>query len=176
MAVLNVTLRIVGLYFNEPVKVNSTASSVPTVRDVIDAYIKANPNLAKRGGLEYQRFPIMGNPDDFATTFTYHYPGEYNYDGNNELLLQPDGPDGPTLGNQFRTAGIYRLSEDLEDNFPDKKVGLVWQYYVLNAAGILRSRTPDSRGFKSFGTFAVANGDTIIWRLVAVVREPNFLT
>lgn len=179
MALINVKLRIVGLYFNATVRIDDTTPNL-TVRSVLDEYIRLNPNLALPGGLEYSRFPI-GNTD-FVTRFTYHYPGEYDYNGNNVLVLQPVGVDGPTLGNQERPAGIYTLAEEFEDQLADNKIGLVWQYYVVAptaAGGLVKSRTPANRGFQGFGVppvgYTIAEGDTIIWRLVAIAREPNFL-
>jgi hypothetical protein len=183
MALINVNLRIVGLYFNEMVIVDDNDVTKPiTVRDVLDAYIKANPTLAKPGGLEYNRFPIGGR--DFVTAFTYHFPGTFNFDGNDTVIIPPDGP---SLGDQTRPAGIYTMAEALEDRFTDKSVGLVWQYYVVASDGTLKSKTPESRGFNGFderlpiplaGTNPppfLANNDTIIWRLVAIARKPNFL-
>ncbi len=169
---INVKLRIVGLYFNETVQVDETKD--PTVRDVLDAYIQKHPNIAVPGGLEYSRFPIEDR--DFATTFTYHYPGVFNFDGDGALVL-PD--DGLSLGKKTRLAGIYTLSESLEDRLTDRSVGLVWQFYVVSAAGDVKSKTPKTRGFTAFGErpagFTLAEGDTIIWRLVGIVREPNFV-
>ena len=130
MALINVTLRIVGLYFNETVSVDDATN--PTVRDVLDAYIDRNRSLAVAGGLEYSRFPIDGN--DFATTFTYHFPGLYNFDPDG-VLTPPI--DGTSLGKQTRPAGIYTLSENLEDQLDDKRVGLVWQYYVTDRKSVV---------------------------------------
>jgi len=124
MPPINVKLRIVGLYFNETVEVTSSATL--SVRDVMDKYIKNNPNLAVVGGLEYERYPI--GTSDFVKTISYHYAGKFDYDGDGTLVLIPDGPDGPTLGKNERPAGIYTLSEDLEDEFPTKGVGLFWQF------------------------------------------------
>lgn len=172
MALINVRVRIVGLYFNQPVSIEDNPNL--TVRDVLDEYIRLNPNLAVPGGLEYTRFPI--GTTDSVTTLTYHYGGVYNFDGNNVLT---DPPDGPSLGNIDRPAGLYTLSERFEDDFTTLGVGLVWQYYVVSALGLVKSRTPASRGFQGFGQtppmYNLANGDTIIWRLVAIARTPNFL-
>jgi hypothetical protein len=176
---IKVNLRIVGLYFNESVEVDETTN--PTVRDVMDEYIKNNREIAKPGGLEYGRFPINGR--DFVTTLTYHFPGLYNFEPDGVLTVPKDGT---SLGGLTRAAGIYTLSESLEDQFSDTKVGLVWQYYVVSETGEVKSKTPESRGFNGFGEQLpplVAGGppqplaaqDTIIWRLVAIARRPNFL-
>jgi hypothetical protein len=171
MAFINVKLRIVGLYFNKMVRINDVPNL--TVRDVLDEYIRLNPNLAVPDGLEYSRYPV--GPTDSVKTFTHHFSGSYDFNGNNVITTPPDGP---TLGNNSRPAGIYTLSEDLEDQFSDTKVGLVWQYYVVSPTGIVKSRTPSSRGFQLFGitppSYNLGDGDTIFWRLVAIARAPNF--
>jgi hypothetical protein len=174
MAIINVRLRIVGLYFNETIQINDNPNL--TVRDVMDEYIRLNPNLAVPGGLEYVRYPVGTN--DFVRAFSYHYDGSYNYNGD---ALDTTPPDGLTLGGVNRPSGIYTLSEDLEDDFRDTKVGLVWQYYVVgnNGNGTVKSRTPASRGFQSVGqtppSYNIQNKDAIIWRLVAIAREPNYV-
>lgn len=174
MAAIKVKLRIVGLYFNKTVKILD--SPTLTVRNVMDEYIRLNPNLALPGGLEYTRYPI--GSVDFVRAISFHHDGVYDFEGNNIRNLQPAGPDGTSLGDNNRLPGIYTLSEDLEDEFTSRGVGLVWQYYVVGSNGTVKSKTPASRGFKSFGAtpdYNIADGDTIIWRLVAIAREPNFL-
>ena len=188
MALINVKLRIVGLYFNETVRINDKLGL--TVRDVLDKYISEHPDLSVEGGLEYIRFPFPGSNKDFVKTFTYHYGGIYNFDANNRLEVAPPpslptsaAPDGPTLGKQDRPEGIYTLSEDFEEELASgatRSVGLVWQYYVTDINGKHKSKTPVSRGFQAFGeipaatNYDLANGDTITWRLVAICREPNY--
>lgn len=181
---LKITLRIVGLYFNKPVYFDDLTGV--TVRDVLDEYIRLNPDLSKPGGLEYSRFP-RNKPTgtDFLKTFTYHFEGDYDYNGDGIIVPQPGGPDGTSLGNKKRDEGIYTLSEDFEDNLADKTVGLIWQYYVVapetkDGRGVVKSRTPESRKFNAFGDntspgYTLEDGDTIIWRLIAIVRSPNFL-
>jgi hypothetical protein len=185
MALINVKLRIVGLYFNETVEIDDTEDF--TVRDVLDKYIAKHPNISVVGGLEYIRFPFPGNNSDFVKTFTYHYGGIYNFDANNKLEVAPPpsiptpaAPDGLTLGKQNRLPGIYTLSEDFEDELVSgatKPVGLVWQYYVTDSIGVSKSKTPVDRGFQAFGedaTYILQNDDIITWRLVAICRKPNY--
>ena len=168
---INVNLRIVGLYFNETVIINDKTNL--TVQEVVDEYIRLHPNLNVAGGLEYSLF--QSGSDSFVTSFTYNYDGIYNFDASSGAKVIP--PDGKTLGNITRPAGLYRLSEDLEDQFSDKSIGLVWQYYVTTKNGKPKSKTPVSRGFqpfgKNFGSYNLANGDIITWRLVAIARSPN---
>ena len=184
MALITVTLRIVGIYFNEPVIIDDAPGPL-TVKNVLDEYIRIHPDLSVAGGLEYIRFPFEKDGKDFIKTFNYNYPGIYNYDGNDTLVVATDpekptivAPDGHSLGKQPRTEGIYTLSEDFEDQFNSKKIGLVWQYYIISKDGINKSKTPVSRGFKPFGAtppiYLLEDGDVITWRLVGICREPNF--
>lgn len=171
MALINVTLRIVGLYFNETVTINDKTNL--TVQEVVDEYVKLHPNLNVAGGLEYSLF--QSGSDSFIKSFTYNYDGIYNFDASVGPKVIP--PDGKTLGNQTRTAGLCKLSEDFEDQFADKSLGLVWQYYVANKNGKPKSKTPVSRGFQPFGEnlggYNLAKNDIITWRLVGIVRGPN---
>lgn len=182
---MRVKLRIVGLYFNETVTIADRPGL--TVRDVLDKYVSEHPDISVVGGLEYIRFPFPRNNKDFVKTFNYHFGGIYNYDANNRLdvapppsLPTPAAPDGPSLGNQVRTAGIYTLSEDFEDELisgATRPVGLVWQYYITDIDQKSKSKTPINRGFQAFGeaaTYDLKDGDTITWRLVAICREPNY--
>jgi hypothetical protein len=174
---IKVRLRIVGLYFNTTVKINDNINL--TVRDVMDEYIRLNPNISVVGGLEYVRYPKTGGSDDFVRTLTYHFGGKYDFNGDGDTN---DAVDGKSLGNKTIAKGIYTLSEDLEDGIPGyqagNKVGLAWQYYVVGANGKVKSATPASRQFSSFGKvspdYDIEDGDTIIWRLVAIARKPNY--
>ncbi len=183
MVLINVRLRIVGLYFNETVSIEDRPDL--TVRDVMDEYIRLHPNLSVPGGLEYVRYPDVAIPlkaRDYVRTISYHFNSVYNFNADDSGAVPPDGN---SLGNRLRTAGIYTLSEDLEDNFPDiNKVGLAWQYYVVSKGGVVKSRTREERDFQAFGELEVPinkpkydfkDGDTIIWRLVAIAREPNYI-
>ena len=186
MAIINVNLRIVGLYFNETIKITDKPNL--TVRDVLDKYISEHSDLSVAGGLEYIRFPFEINGNDFVKTFNYNFGGTYNYEGDNTLVVAANpelptlaAPDGVSLGKQEREEGIYTLSEDFEDEFTSiatkAKVGLVWQYYVVSNTGVNKSKTPVNRGFKPFGgrpIYNLADGDTITWRLVAIARGPNY--
>ena len=159
MALISVKLRIVGLYFNETVRINDKPNL--TIRDVLDEYIGKHPDISVVGGLEYIRFPFSGNNNDFVKTFNYHFGGIYNYDANNRLdvaappiLPTTAAPDGISLGKRNRLAGIYTLSEDFEDEFissATRPVGLVWQYYVTDINQKSKSKTPVDRGFQAFG-------------------------
>ena len=59
----------------------------------------------------------------------------------------------------------------------NENVILAWQYYVEDSNGINKSKTQPSTGFTTFGatmnTYTIADGDIIIWRLVAINLKPN---
>lgn len=157
-----VTLRIVGLFFNE--EVNIALSPNLTVRNVVDEYIRLNPILANAGGLEYEL-----ETDTTVKSFTYNFNGKFNYKGINPVTGRTT-----SLGGKTRAAGIYTLSESLTREFTTANVFLTWQYYVVSRRGKVKSKTPVNRGFKPWGKvppdYTIADGDTIIWRLVAIVN------
>lgn len=171
---INIKLRIVGLYFNETIKIENSATLI--VKDIIDKYVKANPLIDTVGGLDYETFtPVGGDP--FISAFIYNFGGSYNFDADR---TSTGAVDGKSLGKIFRKAGIYKLAEDVEDSFNNtdtKNLGLVWQYYVSDKDERVKSKTPVSRGFNSFAVvptgWVFADGDTVTWRLVAILREPN---
>jgi hypothetical protein len=168
-----VKLRIVGLYFNEPVTITDRIGL--TVKDVMDEYIRLHDDINTPGGLKYHTY-ISSRGTENIGTIIYHFNGIYNFDGNNTLSTPPDGR---SLGDKDRLDGIYQLSENLEESLPDhSKTGLAWQYYVVSPGGKVKSKTGAARSFKSFGEapdYNIQPDDTIIWRLVAIAREPNFL-
>jgi hypothetical protein len=176
MGEINVRLRIVGLYFNETVTIEDKEEL--TVRDVLDKYISDHPDLSVPGGLEYVRYPIFSDRQDYVKAFNYHFNGSYNFDADG---VSDGRKDGRSLGKSERKAGVYSLSEDLEDEFTTSNVGLAWQYYVVSKGGSVKSKTPASREFQPFGNreaalrYRLADEDTIIWRLVVIAREPSIV-
>jgi hypothetical protein len=163
MAKITVKLRIVGLYFNEPVEITDRPGL--TVKDVMDEYIRLNPNLHVAGGLEYHVGKKYGNME----TIAYNFNGRYNFNG-----VQNPRTSGKTLKGEHRSPGIYRLSETL---LSTPQVELGWQYYVMSARGKNKSKTKSSGGFKNFNDpnpdYNIQNGDTIIWRLVAIAMATS---
>lgn len=84
-----------------------------------------------------------------------------------------------TLGGNTRPAGIYQLSEIA---IPSGVVA--WQYYVYrNGKSASQLRPSDGTGyspvkgdggtFTGFDQFELEDGDEVIWRQVAILREPN---
>ena len=89
-----------------------------------------------------------------------------------------------TLGNRARDAGTYQLTEIA---IPAGVVA--WQYYVYRggiaasqlvypppAGGTVTGFSPvrgNGQGFTGFDQFELQDGDEVIWRQVAILREPN---
>jgi hypothetical protein len=153
-----VTLRIVGLFFNE--KFDMTLSANTTVKNVVDAYIKQS-KLANGG---VSKLTYLPQKNKTVRSFTYHFDGTYNFDG----LGGPAGDTGRSLGDDILKAGIFKLAEMDYDVFK-----LAWQYYVVSPTGEVKSKTPSTRKFTKWGEtpdYHIADGDEIIWRLVAIYK------
>ena len=160
-----INLRIVGLYFNE--EVNIPLKKGLTVKDVVDKYIERNNDISIAGGLDYTP-PNPYTPGSSVESFTYNFNGSFNYDGLPGISLV----DGPTLGKNNRRAGTYTLSETL---LATEEAFLTWQYYVVSKGGKVKSKTSSLRKFTPWGDapdYKFKDGDSIIWRLVAVYDAP----
>jgi hypothetical protein len=157
---MQVTLRIVGLFFNKKVTLKDVTTN--TVKDVLDAYINAgNNDLTKLGGLAYQE--DNKSPDSTMKEISFHYEGKYDFNPNDSKPPQDKTLDGKKLDSGIRTLAELRVNEN---------VILGWQYYVIAKSGRNKSRTKQAEGFTPFGkktsTYKIAEDDTIVWRLVAI--------
>lgn len=154
---MKVQLRAVGIYFNRPIDFQNEN---PTVFTVLDEAQKQFP-LYTPGGFQ---FVSTTSTKPSVLSLAHNFPGKYDFDGNGSVS---DPVDGATLSGYNRTPGIYELKEQ-------KIVGGVigWQYYVVRAGSVV-SATPASRGFQSYASFPVMDGDLVIWRLVAIGTEPS---
>jgi hypothetical protein len=164
MAQIKVELRIVGLFFSKTVELDDTMPL--SVKDVIDAYVKNFP-IDKLNGLSY-RFSAE-TPDEKKFTmlsFTHNYDGGYEEKGLSK--------DGLTIGGKLRPAGLYELQELSLD-----PIVVAWQYYVIDGTSKEnKTKTLPGEEFTGFATKltdaqAIKDGDTVIWRMVAIVRRPN---
>jgi hypothetical protein len=86
-----------------------------------------------------------------------------------------------SLGNKFRPAGTYQLTESA---IPSGVVA--WQYYVYRAGISVSQQQPpnppttgfspakgNGSGFTGFDQFELEDDDEGIWRQVAILRGPN---
>jgi hypothetical protein len=151
-----VKLRIVGVYFNRKITFDDGGQPAKvTIATLLDAARTQFP-VSRRGGIDY--VATAGTLPSLVS-FSHNFPGRYDFDGDG-TITGPD--DGPTLSGGIRHAGIYTLAEQGIDG------GLVgWQHYVVRK-GVLVSKTPASRGFQSFATQHIEDGDEVTWRLVAI--------
>ncbi|MCU0469423.1 MAG: hypothetical protein MUF58_12555 [Arcicella sp.] len=161
MTLIKVKLRVVGVYLNTPVELDDKGGGL-TVKDVMDAYIAQHP-ITEIGGFDYspQAGPLL-------QSVSHNFGGRYDYNGNGSFT---DSVDGNSLGNNPISPGIYTL-----DGTFGNDVNLIWQYYVVAPSGRVKSKTPPSRKFNSFTdvptNFQIKDKDTIIWRLVAIRKNP----
>jgi hypothetical protein len=154
---MQVTLRIVGIFFNKKVEIDDT---VKTVKDVMDAYRRnGNDKTSKIGGLRY----IIEPKDNTIKKISFNFDGKYDFQGDS-----PANGKGKTLGGQTLPPRVYSLRE----RSLGKNSQLAWQYYVIDKNGKNKSRTLQAKGFTPFGknpaNYTIEAGDTIIWRLVAI--------
>lgn len=183
MADIQVTLRIVGLYFNAPVTVPVPAGGNVTVKDVMDAYIAAGNTIDKVGGLAYSVKEDYGQVGTYSSisSISHHYGGKFDYNADGNIVALPAGqtptpaaPDGPTLVGVLRDPGLYKLEEFA---IPGANGVVAWQYYVVAPDGDVKSTTPVSRGINRFDDpkagYTIQTGDTIIWRMVAILLGPS---
>ena len=150
-----VTLRIVGLFFNETFKMELTNAT--TVKNVVDACIVLN------SGLSY--VPEISRPSPFS--FTNILNGKYNYGKGAR-----DNDSGKSLGNNKVKTGTFTLAEIESEHFD-----LAWQYYVVSSRGKVKSKTPPTRKFTTWDAtpnYRIVEGDTIIWRLVAIANATKY--
>jgi hypothetical protein len=152
-----VTLRIVGLFFNE--SFDMTLKKSTTVKDVVDEFRRQNP-----GRLSYVEENVRPSPK----SFTCHLNGKYNFDG----MGGPAGDLGKSLGDNKLKKGEFTLSEADLGTYK-----LAWQYYVVSKRGTVRSKTKKTRGFKFWNQepdYQITENDTIIWRLVAIAKATEY--
>ncbi|MBC7804694.1 MAG: hypothetical protein H7145_00960 [Akkermansiaceae bacterium] len=183
MSVITVKLRFVGLYFNAPVEIDTEKyPSGITVKNVMDEYVHKHP-ITEPGGLAYSVKEDMYGPGTYSSLLSvaHNYVGKFDFNADGNIVEAPvgeipdqDRPDGPTLIGEIRPAGLYQLTEFAIPTAPRGVVA--WQYYVEGKDDVLKSRTPVSRGITRFDLtpdYGIADGDTIIWRMVAVLLAPS---
>ena len=180
----DIKLRIVGIYFNTTVTIDDTLfPNGISVKDVLDTYVALHP-VTQVGGLAYSVKQDFGDPTarpyESVLSFTHHYGGRFDFNGNG---VTTDTVDGPTLSGSERDAGFYKLQEGTIPGVVSGVLG--WQYYVEDGKGLRKSATIRTgtvdKGFDFFGEVPadpakrLAHGDTITWRLVAILLGPTII-
>jgi hypothetical protein len=152
---IHVRLRIVGVYFNEIIKIeDEQVEQVQSVYDLMQVYIKAkggvmkedvfNPGslVANPGGLEIDVRDVGTAPH--VPIYSLHAV-RYNYPGNFKFFKGTTLQEttGATLGGKRRVAGILTLNEDMVCCLTPESVLVrsAFQYYVTDKDGKVRSAT-----------------------------------
>jgi hypothetical protein len=166
-----IRLRVAGIYYDESFKLSDLtqafsipdrvppASGLPTIFELLEAAYR-NPGKAKE-------------------SFTYVFERRESHLSITSLGVRHKKNIVGTLGGNTRPAGIYQLSEIA---IPSGVVA--WQYYVYrNGKSESQLRPEDGTGyspvkgdggtFTGFDQFTLEDGDEVIWRQVAILREPN---
>jgi hypothetical protein len=173
---MKVRLRIAGLYYDE--KFDFAELSTIVVPVLPGRPIPAGPTILE---LMEAAFSRPGrNKEDF--NYTFERRGERGL-SMVSLGVTHRRPLVGTLGGNSRPAGRYELAEIAIPH------GIVaWQYYVYKAGvsksqldyeptdptGYSPAKPPkgDKSGFTAFDQFPLEDGDEVIWRQVAILREP----
>jgi hypothetical protein len=171
---MTIRLRVAGIYYDEKFEIGALGNTLtvpgrvppsgsPTILELLEAAF-SSPGTNKENFIYV--FERRGKALSMTSLGVTH---------KNELV--------GTLGNNNRRAGIYQLTEIA---IPSGVVA--WQYYVYRN-GISVSQQPNSdsimpvtgyspakgngSGFTGFDQFVLEDGDEVIWRQVAILREPN---
>lgn len=172
---MTIRLRVAGIYYAEKFDINALGNTLtlpgrvslgsPTILELLEAAF-LNPGTNKENENFIYVFERRGTELSMTSLGVTH---------RNNLV--------GTLGNKARPAGIYQLTEIA---IPSGVVA--WQYYVYRN-GISVSQLPNANGtmpvtgyspakgngngFTGFDQFLLQDGDEVIWRQVAILREPN---
>ena len=170
---MTIRLRVAGIYYDEKFDIGALGNTLtlpprvspgnPTILELLEAAF-LNPGTNKENFIYV--FERRGTELSMTSLGVTH---------RNNLV--------GTLGNKARPAGIYQLTEIA---IPSGVVA--WQYYVYRN-GISVSQLPNAdgtmpvtgyspakgngNGFTGFDQFLLQDGDEVIWRQVAILREPN---
>lgn len=170
---MTIRLRVAGIYYDEKFDIGALNNTLtlprrvspdsPTILELLEAAF-SNPGTNKENFIYV--FERRGTALSMTSLGVTH---------RNNLV--------GTLGNKARPAGIYQLTEIA---IPSGVVA--WQYYVYRN-GISVSQLPNADaampvtgyspakgngdGFTGFDQFLLQDGDEVIWRQVAILREPN---
>ncbi len=170
---MTIRLRVAGIYYDEKFEIGALGNTLtlprrespgtPTILELLEAAF-INPGTNKENFIYV--FERRGTELSMTSLGVTH----------KEKLVG-------TLGNNNRPAGIYQLTEIA---IPSGVVA--WQYYVYRN-GISVSQQPNDdgtmpmtgyspakgndSGFTGFDQFLLEDGDEVIWRQVAILREPN---
>jgi len=155
MATIHLNFRVLGIYLdlrNVPIQteegVTLTIEGVMTQLkglplDNFYQYRNADPSRPGISGFDFSKSGIDGTLENVQVRYA-----------------------NPPKGN--RAAGLYMLKDNLSNN-----PILTWQYYVLARNKQPKNENDDFVAFSNPNTtLQLAEGDTIIWRLVSILTQP----
>jgi hypothetical protein len=171
-----VRLRIAGIYYDEKFELGALPP-VPAI-DIPGRTAPAGPTIFEL--LE----AAVNKPGKNKENFVYVFERRGDHLSITSLGVTHRKNIIGTLGGKARPAGTYQLTE-----LPIPGGVVAWQYYVYrdgvsvsqkpNPPGIVTGYSPvkgDGTGFTGFDQFELQAGDEVIWRQVAILREPNVPT
>ncbi len=160
---MTIAIDITGFYYD----IDVDSSGVTTV---VAAMRRAQGVRARNGGV----LDFKTDSSGFISCI------EVKYDGNSQ-------PQSRQLNSSFgpnRPIGTYRYSDDIIDKNNRIHVNgainglLVWQYYIYDSTNMQKSGGGINRTIEPASTpntNALADGDRIVWRLVAIFGLNQFL-
>jgi hypothetical protein len=172
-----VRLRIAGIYYDEVFSLDSLPGT-PAI-DLRGRNVPAKPTIFELLEAAFLK------PGRNKENFTYVFERRGDHLSITSLGVTHKKNIVGTLGGKSRAAGTYQLTEI---GIPGGVVA--WQYYVYRA-GVSASQLPaaagssptgyspvkgNGTGFTGFDQFELQAGDEVIWRQVAILREPNVPT
>lgn len=151
---MQLTLQVVGLFYNVKLTIPDTGQ---TVQDVMNAAV-ANPGGdtgSVNGGAAFNYGTHFDTPISTATMSSM----SVQYDAQFQSRV---------LGNYY-PKGIYSLAESFDPNQP-KNQYTVWQYYLFDQNGAF---IPSKEISESFVTRPVDGVGRVTWRLVSILGGPT---
>ncbi|MEM1451584.1 MAG: hypothetical protein AAF957_08550 [Planctomycetota bacterium] len=148
---LKVTLSVTGFYFQRTVDVLPGAS----VKDVMDQVVAAT---ASEDSIFQYMAEQPNQPDSYLATISIFHA--------KPVTSRKGEPGKPKR--QY-PAGLYTFTDGGQTN-----PAPVWQYYIFDANGGLKSADQIEVPFgQSNAMYPLADGDTIVWRLVGICVGPT---
>ncbi len=187
-----IRLRVVGIFYDKSFKPEEI-KDVKNIKDLLDVAVREGGMVKpKDGGSPLSRF-----------TYTSTIRAKLNEEGRPESVYSLLGfthyleaKIDKSLGAKERLAGYYKLFESTAVE-RDSVTVHAWQYYVIRAdRQNPKSKTVSSNfwdgkapfpdvspavpnglegtpGFTPFDTMTLMDGDEVVWRNVAIVRNPQ---
>lgn len=188
---MTVRLRVAGIYLDEEIGISEIKSqlgkfvlpgrTLPTVN-------RRNEEVAPSDAITIlelmEAIRIKLSPD--LRAFTFAFDRRFKFSGNKQIGFLSMISIGhkleeaiePSLGGKVREKGFYQLTET-----PIPNGVVAWQNYIVNKDRLVISSLKDgiispptdgsAKGFTSFDQAIIEDGDTVVWRMVAIRRFPD---